>query len=252
MTTIAPPCVMGCSRPCRCSACAVTPQHPPIPRRSDTGLLCATCADTLRRWLGEVGVLYAYLDVRPTQGSPQTGSWHQKAVTSPALARTDVMALQDPRTNPIGHIGHPDREEKKPLEFIPHDGPMHIPGEVIGWAQCLVDDLGLQTDGQPRLVVSMGEGLELLTVWFSRVAASPWVDECFAALKRCRSLLGQAHGEQHPKPIGRCLATQPWVCGEALFMPTDGSSVVRCGKCHASYQGAMLLQLAVANIRESA
>jgi len=231
-------CVRACVRPCHCSDCAGkdAPDHPPVPALADKGYLCQKCWSRLWSWLTEIEDLYATLDTRKSDVVEQGESRHQKISGSPALIRLDVMTLTDPRTNPIGYVGEHG--------FVQQDGPMYIPGEVIGWGRCIADDLGIE-----GTVETMSQALSLLQHHFEDVCGAPWIDEMWPQIKKIRALLGNAHGEKRPKMVGRCLSVHEVdgvvvPCEQVLYLP-DGGQQMRCRRCGRVYVGMDMVRVEI-------
>lgn len=232
-------CIRGCVRPCDCTECAAkdVPVHPPIQREARDGLLCSRCADRIREWLREIPELYATLDVAAKRQAEDTGvgkGKDQKLSGSPALARLDIVTLQDPRTSATSK---PDRTTGV---MEPWDGSMYIPGEIGTWAILLAEEQHIRGRFD-TLVESAG----LLLRWMDRLCASLWVDECYDALRDVMRLLRAAHGEQRVRPVGKCINVyerdgEMVACEAVLYAPAEGVKI-RCRSCGTRYDGQRML-----------
>lgn len=239
MSEVQQACIRGCVRPCDCDQCAVQdrPVHAPIPREAKDGLLCHRCADRMREWLHDIPELYATLDVAARRQGDDTGVGKgkpQKAPGSPALARLDIVALQDPRTSATSL---PNRSTG---EIEPWDGNVFIPGELGTWAMVLAEENRIRGKFD-----TLTESTGLLLRWSDRLFASPWVDECYEALNDVMHLLRMAHGEQRPRPVGKCINVyerdgKMVACDAMLYAPSEGVRI-RCRRCGSRYDGQRML-----------
>ena len=233
-------CVRGCVQPCRCDECAASdrPVHAPISRRATDGYLCRGCADRLRMWIAEIPDLYATLDLYEAPATEDAGRLHSAAVSgSPALIRLDVLALQDPRTS-ASMIPYPGAEP------IPWDGRLYVPDEIGTWALLLAEEHHIDAP-----IGTLYQAAGLLTRHFDALAASPWVDECYDAMRDIARLLKTAHGVERPQAIGRCTNVyerdgKTITCRASIYAGEAGSKA-RCQSCGQRYDGqqAMLARI---------
>ena len=226
-------CIRGCVRPCDCTECLIAdkPIHPPIEREAAEGsLLCQRCERRIEDWLREIPELYATLDVTERRQAEDAGvgkGKSHKAPGSPALARLDIVALQDPRTT-------------AGLPGDPWDGSIYIPGELATWAQLLAEENNITSRTS-----TLTEACGLLLRWTDRVFASPWVDELYDALRDVMLLLRQAHGATGRKPVGKCINVyqrdgETIACDAMLYAPAEGVQI-RCRRCGTRYDGQRML-----------
>lgn len=243
-------CVRGCTKPCGCQECFENAIHDPTPRPATDGLLCARCSKSLWRWLDEIPDLYATLDTRPGSVDRHEGGKRAKLSGSPALARLDVIALMDHRTMP--HTGKPNPVNVRYGDLEPEtdDGILDVASVLIQWADILADDMSLTTRAD-----DMVKAVEVLTSWWQSLVAMPWIDEMWPAIRDVRRMLGRAHGEQKPRPVGHCNrpievptgdTRKPEIrlCGNTLYAPESGGTV-RCRQCGAHYDGMAILRLRI-------
>jgi len=230
-------CVRGCVSPCGCSACEECDQpiHAPKHREADTGLLCKEDVGRLRGWLEDIPDLYATLPLLPevTEESQHRGK-APKPAGSASPIRLDVVALQDPRTAASERSINPATGERDPW-----DGSVYIPQEVGTWALLLAEEHRISSS-----VRTLTEATGLLLRWFEELCASPWVDECYDALRDVNRLLQRAHRVERPSPLGRCLNVyerggKMIACQAMLY--GNGTAKVRCKSCGARYDGTGLL-----------
>jgi hypothetical protein len=224
-------CVRGCVAPCDCSACAECDQpiHAPERREADTGLLCKPDVDRLRHWLLNIPELYCTLPLLPGVGEETE---HRGKRPRPAgdvsPIRLDVVALQDPRTN-AGIPGDP------------WDGrTRYIPTEVGTWALLLAEEHDIRSS-----LHTLTEATGLMLRWLPELCASPWIDECYDALRDVHRLLQSTHQVERPRPVGQCINTYErggkHIACTAMLYATDGTAKVKCRACGARYDGQRLL-----------
>lgn len=226
-------CVRGCVRPCDCTECLVAdkPIHAPLRREADLGMLCKRCVTNLTRMLREIPDLYATLDVTPAATGMGDGVSHSNASESPALARLDIVALMDPRTAATDS----SREE--------WDGSAYIPNEVGTWALLLAEEHDVRTK-----IATMYEATRFLTDWMAELCASPWVDECYDALRDVERLLKRAHGERRTGGVAKICGNvyerdgEMIACGATLYVE-HASEAIRCTACGRRYEGYGLVAL---------
>ncbi len=232
-------CIRACVRPCGCEECGVTetPMHAPIGREATNGRLCRRCADNLREWLTDIPDLYATLDVSEHLTADETGVGKgkpRKASESPALARLDIVALQDPRTSATSL---PARDTGK---IEPWDGSLYIPGEMMTWADLLASEHHIRSRYD-----NLTDACGLLLRYYDRLTAADWVDECHDAVRDVVRLLRTAHGEPRPRPVGRCINIyerdgEMVACHATLYAPAEGVKI-RCRSCGTRYDGQRML-----------
>lgn len=237
-----PPCIRSCTTPCGCPQCFEQAIHPPTARDASHGNMCRRCAHNLRRMITEVCDLYATLDVRPGSVDRQDSAPTRGKISgSPALARLDVIALSDPRTTP--HTGRPDEHGYTQAD----DGILDVAGVVIEEGRQLAEHLELAT-----LPATISEATALLLRWEDSLWAADWITDTYDTFRDLRRMLGRAHGEQKPRPVGKCISmidTDGSVreCGTNLYAPT-GSDRIRCRSCGRVYRGLDLVRLQLAQV----
>lgn len=237
-----PACIRGCVQPCNCDQCAVedAPSHAPIPREATEGLLCARCAKRIRGWLAEIPDRYAVLDVSEKRPSDDLGigkGKRSKATGSPALARLDIVTLQDPRTSATERSINPVTGKRDPW-----DGSIYIPGEMSTWAALLAEEHDIRSRYR-----TLSESCGLLLRWFEKLVASDWVDECYDALRDIMQLLRAVAGESGRRPLCSCINIYERdgsmvECGAMLYAPKAGGRI-RCRSCGRTYEGYGLVAL---------
>lgn len=243
-------CVRGCVKACGCAECFANAIHDPIPRQADIGLLCRRCGDQLWRWLDEIPDLYATLDSRPGSVERSEGGKRGKISGSPALSRLDVIALTDYRTMP--HTGHTNPKNLKygDDQIETDDGIIDVAFEMVQWSDILADEVGISGRAD-----TLTEAVKMLTTWWTTLLDQPWIDETWLAVRDVRRMLGRAHGEQKPRPVGHCNrpieiptsdVRKPEIrlCGNTLYAPESGGTV-RCRQCGARYDGMAILRLKI-------
>lgn len=232
-------CIRGCVTPCQCSQCWDQPIHEPDPRPAENGLLCRRDRDRLEHMLREIPDLYATLDSRLESITTDNDRVKRgKLSGSPALARLDVIAMQDPRTMPA--TGTPDQWGYTQAD----DDIWDVAGVMIQWSDCLADEHDIE-----HRATDINQAVHMLLGWFDQVCHSTWIDEFFREVKIIRRQLGRAHGERKPRPVGKCInvldrGDHTIECGANLYLPVAGATI-RCRDCGRRYDGADLIRLEI-------
>lgn len=202
------------------------------------GYLCVADADRLAQWIADIPDLYTTLNPYEAPAGEDAGRIHGAAVSgSPALVRLDVLALQDPNTT-ASMIPYPGAEP------IPWDGRLYVPDEVGTWAALLCEEIHTETP-----IGTLYQAAGALRRHFDELVASPWVDECYDAMKGIMRLLQNAHGVERPQPIGRCTNVYErdgkWITCRANIYAGEAGSKARCRSCGQRYDGqqAMLARI---------
>lgn len=233
-------CVRGCVEPCRCTECLLAdkPPHPPLRRQRDLGLLCKRCVTTLTRLLRDIPDLYATLDVIPAVTVSGDGASHQKVTGSPALVRLDIVALMDPRTAATSDAIDPATGKREEW-----DGSAYVPDEVGTWALLLAEECNVHSR-----ISTMYEATRFLTGWMPELCASPWVDECYDALRDVERLLKRAHGDRRKGSVAKTCNNvyerdgQMITCNATLYVES-ATEAIRCKACGRRYEGYGLVAL---------
>jgi hypothetical protein len=241
--TVRAPCVRGCTRPIK------DPQSGERigvqPRDATEGLLCPKCAQQLRDWATEIIELFAMLNPRPgSTGAPFAPGKRQKISGSPALARLDVVVLQDWRTG----------TKTRPTEDQPNGAhepgdetaqPASIPEQYIELATDIAKQLQLKT--RPDTLTA---AISFITgPWFTNICYLNWIDDLYQTVKDTRRLLRRTNNLRDPKPLGKC------GCGQTLYEPdpirdtpttNPDRIILECRNCGHKLNAIAITRLAAA------
>lgn len=207
--------------------------HGDEPRQVDVGLLC----EWHRRRMTFLtnGIHELWLDLAliteagsaPKDETPKTK--HLKSAEAPAPANLEALALRDPRSSTV-RLPTDESTPIPPVLFV-----------VASWLLCLAEERPLTAD----LPASVLAQLAVLSRHHDWIAAQTWVDDYIGEMTELHKALKAAVRDQTHRTIGYChLSTEERErCGGALVQE-NGSSVVRCRGCEASWvtshQRAML------------
>lgn len=229
VTTPAQPCIRGCTFPGRLMDDGTQGEAEPRPAKQ--GLLCTGCARRLETYLEEIPDMYATLDSRPegafsTRYDGRSGGKKGGISYSPALARLDVIALQDPRT-----VAYSLADPETGKHY--HDGLMDVAGVLVSWATMFAEEQHVTSP-----TGTLWEAVDLLVRWFDRLTEQLWVDEMWTDVHDADQLLRRANGRPAARPRGHCQK-----CASALWGEADAVQIT-CNKCRITYTGAQLLLIA--------
>lgn len=216
-------CIRGCTRDVLRED--GTRDHEPQP--ATRGLLCRRCSNRITGSLREIVELYSTMPIEPGRSTGERTNSGKRS-HSPALARLDVVALTDPRTQVDHHAAGVS--------------PRYIPDAIGGWARMFCEERGLTSN-----IGTLVEAVRLLTDWHDEITSMPWVDEYAQELDDCMALLRQAHGANGSRHVGNCITmldtSPPERCGVRLYDRGDGEAI-RCPRCRRYYYGNDRLRLA--------
>jgi hypothetical protein len=207
----------------QCGGTASTDRSKP-----DVGSICFHCARRLRRWLLDIPDLFAQLDARPgSAGPPLVPAKRRKLSGSPALARLDVILLQDPRTTTSAYYGTYDQDDPegtykagdpKPAREAEdkHDPEGAVQGTFLSYANRLAKECGLRDpDGKPWRPTTLSQAIETLTgTWWENVCYAEWITDLYQDASETWRTLRRTNGIIGPRKLGQCQ------CGRTIFEPT--------------------------------
>lgn len=236
-------------------------------REARVGLLCLGHFTHLGEVLRAVEEEAVTLDARPSM-AVRTGPGGGSLASERAPARLSVLVYLDPRTKRWERDVEPRYTLPAPKSIGPwcllcehetcvawrtgrrrdlhddeHDAGSEalasVLGELHAWARLVREERALAA---PAYVTITGER-DLLTRQLDWIAEQPWVDECFADL---RKILGQLQAVNHTapdKPVGRCyLPTDTGVCDGPVWVD-DAEGHAQCGRCRQTWDGPQMALL---------
>jgi hypothetical protein len=227
-----PPCARGCTW-----KTGIENNGDPIiePVPAEVGKYCGKCAGRFKRHIREIADLYALLDTRPVRADHTQHHRRGKASGSPALARLDVVVLQDWRTSTKAR-NHEDGDARAPESSIPE--------WLCDWAKTVAETLGIKQ--RPDTIT---DAITLLTgPWFENLCYLDLADDLWDDIQDKRRTLRRVNGISGPRRLGECN------CGAPVYEPEPirdqpghrgpDTAVITCRQCGHRMNAEALARLA--------
>lgn len=226
------------------------------------GDLCAKpCAKKLRAQLLEIPDLFTHLDVRPGSTSlAYAPGKRRKPSGSPALARLDVILLQDPRTTTSAYYGTWEKDDPDGVWKAgdpklareaedKHDPEGSVPVVFLSYANRLAKEVNLRNaDGKPWRATTLTQAVETLTgTWWENVCYTDWITDLYQDTADTWRLLRRTNGIAPPRRLGECQ------CGAPVYEPDPqrdpvkpgpDTALIRCRQCGHQMNVQALLNIA--------
>lgn len=194
--------------------------HDGVPPLAEPGaMLCPRCTGRLRRDLADVATLWPLMVDLLEPGANGTASRGKPGSRPPC--NLDIADITDVR------------------------GQTHA--QIVGWARIVIEERRLAATP-----ADAEQAVRLLTIHAAWITEQPWVDEMAAEIHDAAHRIRRACGETGVVPLGTCSAEDPrhpgQDCGGPLYW-IDGSMMVRCSRCHDTWdEGSLMAMTTVVDV----